>query len=1001
MAERSEREMGFEGLLAVRRPPLTLALGFLTLLVVSIAVTGYQGLTVVRGYLTGMHDDHFVVALSMAEASSNLNAVRASLLGMMAATDRAAQGKLHEQIKALTGEIEASLHGLLGGSASGGFKARIEEIHQVWHAFRDTRDNQLIPAIYAGRLEEARALATGIQAERYRAFSGGAARLIKEAQAAGLRFKREGERRYGSLVALFAGVSGLALCLAVGGALLYGRAIARPLAALAMRSEQRYHDLVQGLHGIVWAADASSGRFFFVSQRAQTILGYPVEQWLAEPDFWSTRLHPDDRERVVGLFRTAAAEGRDYDVEYRMVAADGRIVWLRDRVQAVRDGEGRARQLRGLMVNITERKRVEEALRRSEERYRSVVDNVKQVIFQTDARGAWTFLSAAWADVTGFDVEESLGKSFLHYVHPEDRQRHVELFQPLVRRETEYFGQEFRYLTRAGGIRWVEVYAQLVLSGEGSVAGTFGILTDITERKRAEEERARLSSAVEQAAESIVITNLDGSIVYVNPACERLTGYSRAELIGQNPRIFKSGKLDAEFYRALWATLARGEPWAGCFVNRRKDGSLYEEEAAISPVRDASGRPVNYVAVSRDVTHERQMEAQLRQAQKMEAMGRLAGGVAHDFNNLLTVITGRSELLLGRLGDGNPLARDVDLILKTGHRAAALTRQLLAFSRKQVLVPRVLELNSVVANLEKMLRRLIGEDVELITVPGASLGRVKADPGQIEQVIMNLAVNARDAMPLGGRLTIETANVDLDEAHARAHAGTRPGSYVMLRASDTGCGMDADTVSRIFEPFFTTKGPDRGTGLGLSTVYGIVKQSDGDVSVESELGRGTTFRIYLPRVEEAVSAVEAAPARAGPSRGSETILLVEDEAGVRELAREILRMNGYTVLEAADGGEGLRIGERHAGPIHLLMTDVVMPRMGGRELAQRLARRRPDMRVLYMSGYTDDATLPHGVIEADTAFLQKPFAAGTLARKVREVLDAPRMEKVEATARPA
>jgi len=769
----------------------------------------------------------------------------------------------------------------------------------------------------------------------------------------------------------------------------------------------------------------------------------------------------------------------------------------------------------------TERARAEEALKRSEEQYRSVVDNIRQVIFQTDARGRFTFLNAAWTEITGFAVEETLGASFLRYVHPEDQQRHAELFQPLIEHKGEYFGLVARYMTKAGSYRWIEVFAQLIEDG-GAIRGMFGTLTDITERRRAEqelaaararlqhllvsgpaviyssqaardyaitfvsdnitrqlgygvneviddptfwgsrvhpedapralsalaafverpdgehqshqyrvrhkdgtyrwihdqrrllrdasgspieivgswvdvtehrrteEERGQLSSVVEQSTEAIVITALDGTIEYVNQACERLTGYSRAELHGQNPRLFKSDRQDPQAYRDLWATLAAGGVWSGHLVNRRKDGSLFDVEAVISPVRDGAGRLVSYVAGMRDASHERQLEEQLRQSQKMEIAGRLAGGVAHDFNNLLTVIGGRSQIMLHRLKPEDPHRRDIELILETAQRAAALTRQLLVFSRKQMVTPAVLDLNSVVSNMEKMLHRLIGEDIELQTVPGADLWRVKADPTQLEQVVMNLVLNARDAMFPGGRVTIETANVELGEAYARHHVDVRPGSYVMLAVTDTGTGIDPETKTHIFEPFFTTKAPDKGTGLGLSTVYGIVKQSDGHITVESEPGHGATFRIYLPRVAAEARVGGATRPRLTLPSGSETILLTEDEERVRELALEVLRMNGYTILEAADGISALELSARHAGPIHLLISDIVMPNMGGPELAHRLTQVRPETRVLYMSGYTDDAPGRRLVPPSGAAMIEKPFTVDGLVRKVREVLEAPR-----------
>ena len=387
-----------------------------------------------------------------------------------------------------------------------------------------------------------------------------------------------------------------------------------------------------------------------------------------------------------------------------------------------------------------------------------------------------------------------------------------------------------------------------------------------------------------------------------------------------------------------------------------------------------------------------QTQGQLEQAQKMDAIGRLAGGVAHDFNNLLTVILGRTDILLHPLPPEDPTRRGIELIRRTAGRAADLTRQLLAFSRKQVLEAVVLDLNAVTADMKDMLGRLIGEDIALVTTPTPGLGRVKADRGQIEQVLMNLAVNARDAMPRGGHLILETENVDLDAEYVRRHMGARPGPHVMLSVADSGVGIPREILPHIFEPFFTTKEQGKGTGLGLATVYGIVKQSGGYIEVDSEPDQGTTFRIYLPRVDAAAPAPERSSRPSAAAGGTETVLLVEDEEGVRELARDILRASGYTVIEARNGSEALLLYERHQGPLDPLLTDVVMPRMSGRELAERLAPLRPSMSVLYMSGYTDDAVIRHGVLGADTAFLQKPFTPATLVQRVRETLDLARRE---------
>ncbi len=422
---------------------------------------------------------------------------------------------------------------------------------------------------------------------------------------------------------------------------------------------------------------------------------------------------------------------------------------------------------------------------------------------------------------------------------------------------------------------------------------------------------------------------------------------------------------------------------------QHRDGSYRWVRSEIRLLRDAAGKPMEAVGSWSDITERKSLEEQYRQAQKMEAVGRLAGGVAHDFNNLLTVIMGYSDIYLAKLGPEDPLRMPLTEIRKAGERAAALTRQLLAFSRKQVLMPVVLDLGTIIADMAKMLPRLIGEDVALTVIAGPDLWQTKADPGQMEQVVMNIIVNARDAMPQGGRLLLETRNVELDARYAMNHGEAKPGEYVLLAISDTGCGMDASVKARIFEPFFTTKGPTKGTGLGLATVFGIVKQSGGHIEVYSEVGQGTTFKIYLPRDKSGEPIATLHRTKEPVRGGKESILLVEDENGVRALAKAVLQKYGYTVLDAPNGGDALLICETHATPIDLMITDVVMPNFSGRQLAERLALRQPTMKVLFMSGYTDDAIVHHGVLESGMPFLQKPFAPEALARKVREVLDAP------------
>jgi PAS domain S-box-containing protein len=522
---------------------------------------------------------------------------------------------------------------------------------------------------------------------------------------------------------------------------------------------------------------------------------------------------------------------------------------------------------------------------------------------------------------------------------------------------------------------------------QGEYEGVLGIATDITERHRAEEAmrasetRYRLmfdnSPLPKWLYDAETLRFLD-----VNEAAVREYGYSRDEFLTMT---IKDIRPPADVPALLEAERgANVTPKFGVWRLRKKSGEIIQVE--ITKHTFTLGDRACRLAVGRDVTERLRLEEQLRQSQKMEAVGRLAGGVAHDFNNMLSVILSYASLLLGDMKPGEPMRDDLEEIQKAGERAAALTRQLLMFSRQQVLEPKVLDLNEVLASMDKMLQRILGADVDLLSLPSQPLGRVRIDPSSVEQVIMNLVVNARDAMPTGGKLTMETDNVVLDDAYARAHLGVKPGPHVMLAVSDTGTGIDKETLARIFEPFFTTKESGKGTGLGLSTVFGIVQQSGGSVWVYSEVGQGTTFKIYLPQIDAAVDSTHSI-APPITLRGSETILLVEDDDQVRAVARDILRRNGYNVIEARNAGEALLHSERHPTTIHLLLSDVVMPQMSGPELAKRLAASRPEMRVLCMSGYTDDSIVRHGVIEAHLAYLQKPITPESLTTRVREVLD--------------
>ena len=507
-------------------------------------------------------------------------------------------------------------------------------------------------------------------------------------------------------------------------------------------------------------------------------------------------------------------------------------------------------------------------------------------------------------------------------------------------------------------------------------------------RKRSQAERM-FRTLLECAPDALILVDRQGTIVLLNAQAERMFGYARSELMGQamESLLAEKSREDHAALRARYFAVTDGAqaPAAAELRGRRTDGAEFPIEIILSPLETEDGLLVT--SAIRDISDRKQLEARLLQSQKMEAIGLLAGGVAHDFNNLLNVISGYGEMLLKGVANDDPKRGRLEQILGAASRAASLTRQLLAFSRKDVIETRVLDLNTLLVDMEKMLRRLIGEDINLVVRTENGIGRVKADRGQIEQIVMNLVVNARDAMPQGGKLTLRTNSLRLDPVLARSHPRARPGAYVVLEVTDTGVGMKADVKARIFEPFFTTKPVGQGTGLGLATVYGIVEQGGGFLSVDSEPGRGTTFRICLPAVEESVETARPEGAEARPLTGTETILLVEDEAVVRDLARDILESYGYKVLAAADVEEAHRLCERHGPEIQLMLTDVVMPRMSGRELAARLTAFLPGLRVLYMSGYADDTMIKHGVAGPGVPFLQKPFTPTALARKVRDLLD--------------
>jgi two-component system, cell cycle sensor histidine kinase and response regulator CckA len=637
-----------------------------------------------------------------------------------------------------------------------------------------------------------------------------------------------------------------------------------------------------------------------------------------------------------------------------------------------------------------EKARAEAALRDSERRFRALVENSADGSALVTADGTYVYSSPASNGVLGYTPKELGGRNVFELIHSADLKGAREMFTQLLREPGRVLAGHFRFHHKNGSWRWVQVVGKNLLA-DPSVGTVVINYRDVTESKRADDELAaseeRFRKAFNASPEPMTISHWpEGRYVDCNESFLRITGYRREEVIGRTDtevRFWPKPEDRARCMRFLeeHARAIELEVIFGAKSGEERTGLFSAEVIEIRGEQCV-------LAVMKDVTERRSLEEQLRLSQKMEAVGHLAGGVAHDFNNLLTVILGYAILLLKDLVPEDPRRAPLEGIKQAADRAAALTQQLLAFSRRQVLAPRLLDLNAVVADMDKMLRRLIGEHIELSTVLAPELGLVKADPGQIEQVIMNLVVNARDAMPIGGKLTIETGHVELDEACARRRTVGTSGPYVMLAVSDTGHGMDEDTRARVFEPFFTTKEKGKGTGLGLAVVYGIIKQSGGSVWVYSEPGIGSTFKAYLPKIETTTKKPEATTANKRSRRGTETVLLVEDEAAVRSLVRDILESNGYVVLEASRAVEALEASQQHEGPIQLLLTDVVMPDIGGRKLADRLKASRPEAKVLYMSGYTDTAIVQHGLLKPGVAFLQKPFTPEALSRKVREVLDA-------------
>ena len=753
-----------------------------------------------------------------------------------------------------------------------------------------------------------------------------------------------------------------------------------------IESEERHRSLLESLPLIVYRADPRPPFSTHYVSPAVHLLGYSLDEWLRSDSMWVDSIHPEDRARVIAECDAARAERRAFRSEYRMITRDGSVRWFHDHGDFLYDDAGPV-AWQGIMLDVTERKQAELALRHSEELFRSLTEQTAELIAILSADGRFSYVSPSVEHILGWSADELTGRTLAEFVHPHDLDTATGNMARIVSRSGESSLVRVRVRHRDGAWR--------VLEGSGTnlldhpvVQGIVTNAHDVTARVAAEDGlrfQAHLLDTVEQG---VVAIDAAGRILYWNRGAERMLGWPASEIVGQDYRslmLESPGEEDGSYFANVLSG-AGGSSRERTL--RRRDGSTFVASGSASPLIGASGAVNGMVGVFSDITAKRQLEDQLRQSQKMDAVGKLAGGIAHDFNNLLTVIIGRAEFMRMTEPGGVDWRRDLDEIREAAGRAASLTRQLLAYSRKQLLQPKLLRLNDVVDGLAPMLRRLIGEDIELVQQPGDGAPAIHADPGQLEQVVINLAINARDAMPRGGRLAIATRTETVTPgSHLSRNNDGASGRFAVLSVTDTGVGMDDATASRIFEPFFTTKSVGHGTGLGLSMVYGIAKQSGGFITVRSRRDAGSTFELYLPALTEEQAEHPMPQAQLSDFRGTETVLLVEDSDAVRHLAERILRGLGYTVLTAIDGRDGLALSASHKGPIDLVLTDVVMPHLSGRQLAELITARRPGVKILYMSGYTDDVIIQKGLHDPSASFIEKPFTTASLAERVRQRLD--------------
>lgn len=765
--------------------------------------------------------------------------------------------------------------------------------------------------------------------------------------------------------------------------------------------EKQYRLLAENATDIIALLDMES-TILYVTPSVESLIGYTPSEMIGENVY--RFIHPDDIERIKRKHTSLKENHQPGRLEYRIQTQNGEAVWFESSFRVIQDEEKQTTQLLTISRNIMDRKTAEGLLQKREKEYRRVVENIQDMVWCVDLNGKITYVSQSVKAVLGYDPNEIVGKSIEAFFDQEVGNfflKNIEDRKKGVLKDTLSF--ELHHPKKEGGTIICEVRSSPVYNEQGHLTEIVGISRDITRRKEMENALIESQKRYQLALDGAELATWDwdiqtGEVIY-NSRWAEMLGYQLEEVEptvdNWKEKIHPNDR--PKVFEALYDHLEGGNP--NYEIEHRLQHKNGEWIWVLDRGRviewDEEGKPSRAAGIHVDITERKllqeeklRLEAQLRQSHKMEAVGQLAGGVAHDFNNLLTTILGCSDMILSEMGRDHEYKDMLEAIKKAGERATSLTRQLLAFSRKQILEPKILDLNHLIFDIHKMLHRMIGENIEYIAIPEKNLVRVKADPGQIEQIVLNLAVNARDAMPDGGKLILETKNVELDTDFCRNQPDVSPGRYAKLVVSDTGHGMDAETAERIFEPFFTTKDKGKGTGLGLSMVYGIMKQSGGHITVESEPGQGTTFQLFFPQVKEEESELEEVDESPEIKlRGHETILLVEDDAMVRDFTETILAKHGYTVLSASYADEAFRIHQDHKDPIDLLLTDVVLPKVSGKEIAQTITAFRPGLKVLYMSGYTDEAIVHQGILEEGIRFLPKPFSGPTLLRAVRRYLD--------------